>query len=275
MRIVRCSTLADALRNIVFRFDGLPAFARALREGDQELALPSGEAVADGEWVLAMFEVGGERGNRDRRRATASGARGIVRHPGQPGALAFDRRDWERLVDFAEASSVRMLAAAKILSEPLRAAPQAVPVSSSTPWPGSAPASSAGPYARILLVDDDREVCEIVGAMLEAVGLAVDAVGSAEDALERVRRGDCDLVVLDWGLPGMSGIDLCRVLRKDPAHAMLPVLFLSGRSSSQDVVDAFACGADDFVTKPFRAPELGARIFSLLRRARMVPASPG
>jgi len=89
MRIVRCSTLADALRNIVFRFDGLPAFARALREGDQELALPSGEAVADGEWVLAMFEVGGERGNRDRRRATASAARGIVRHPGQPGALAF------------------------------------------------------------------------------------------------------------------------------------------------------------------------------------------
>jgi two-component system, OmpR family, phosphate regulon response regulator PhoB len=272
MRIVRCSTLADALRNIVFRFDGLPAFARALREGDQELALPSGEAVADGEWVLAMFEVGGES---DKRRATASAARGISHHPGQPGALAFERRDWERLVDFAEASSVRMLAAAKILSEPLRAAPHAAPVSSSFVWPGTAPASSAGPYARILLVDDEPEVCEIVGAMLEAVGLVVDAVGSGEEGLERVRAGGCDLVVLDWNLPGMNGVELCRVLRKDPAHAMLPILFLSARTSSQDVVEAFACGADDYVTKPFRAPELGARIFSLLRRARMVPATPG
>jgi len=264
----RCSTLAGALRNIVFRFDGLPAFARALREGDQELPLPRGETVGEGEWVLAMFEVVGEGSGsgRGRTRATASAARGLLRGPGTP-VLVFERRDWERLVDFAEASSVRMLAAAKVASEP------SLPAAWRAAFPSEADA--ARPYARVLLVDDDREVCEIVGAMLEAVGLAVDAVGSAEEALERVRRGDCDLVVLDWGLPGMSGIDLCRALRKDPAHAMLPVLFLSGRSSSQDVVDAFACGADDFVTKPFRAPELGARIFSLLRRARMVPASPG
>jgi two-component system phosphate regulon response regulator PhoB len=261
--ICGCSTVADALRNIVFRFDGSRAFASALAEGDQELALPSGETVADGEWVLAMFEVG-VRGAR--HRATASAARGLVRGPGEPPALAFERRDWERLVDFAEAGSVRMLEAAKVLSEPLR--PAARPVAPS-------PAASV-PYARILVVDDEREVCEIVGAMLEAVGLAVDAVGSAEDALERIRGAGerVDLVVLDWNLPGMNGIELCRVLRKDPAHAMLPVLVLSGRSSTQDVVDAFASGADDYVGKPFRAPELGARIFSLLRRARMVPANP-
>jgi two-component system, OmpR family, phosphate regulon response regulator PhoB len=260
-----CSTVADALRNIVFRFDGSPAFALALAEGDQELALPSGETVADGEWVLAMFEVG-VRG--DRHRATASAARGLVRGSGDPPVLAFERRDWERLVDFAEAGSMRMLEAAKVLSEPL---PAARPVAPSL---HAAPAASV-PYARILVVDDEREVCEIVSAMLEAVGLAVDAVGSAEDALERIRGAGerVDLVILAWTLPGMNGIELCRVLRKDPAHAMLPVLVLSGRSSTQDVVDAFASGADDYVSKPFRAPELGARIFSLLRRARMVPAT--
>jgi two-component system phosphate regulon response regulator PhoB len=118
-------------------------------------------------------------------------------------------------------------------------------------------------------VDDEREVCEIVGAMLEAVGLGVESVGSAEAALERIRRGACDVVVLDWNLPGMTGLELCRIVRKDPAHAALPILFLSGHTSSQDVVDAFASGADDYVTKPFRAPELGARIFGLLRRARL------
>lgn len=256
--------MAGALRNIVFRFDGSPAFARALAEGDQELALPSGETVAEGEWVLAMFEVGV---HRDRRRATASAARGILRGPGEPPVLAFERRDWERLVDFAEAGSARMLEAAKLLSEPLRAVAPVTP-----------PASQTGgvPYARVLVVDDEREVCEIVGAMLESVGLAVDSVGSAEDALERLRAAGerVDLVLLDWNLPGMNGIELCRVLRKDPAHAMLPILLLSGRSSTQDVVDAFASGADDYVSKPFRAPELGARIFSLLRRARMVPATP-
>jgi two-component system phosphate regulon response regulator PhoB len=259
------------LRNIVFRFDGSPAFARALREGDQELALPRGETVAEGEWVLAMFEVVGER---DRRRATASAARALLRGPGTP-VLAFDRRDWERLVDFAEAGSVRMLAASKVVAEPVRPAMGSgaarMPASPGTLGGATAPLA---PYARVLLVDDEPEVRELVGAMLEAVGLVVDSAGSAEAALDRLRGGEFDLVVLDWNLPGMDGLELCRVLRKDPAHAMLPILFLSGRTASQDVVDAFAAGADDYVTKPFRAPELGARIFGLLRRARMVPASP-
>jgi two-component system phosphate regulon response regulator PhoB len=139
-------------------------------------------------------------------------------------------------------------------------------------WRASDPIA-AGPSARVLLVDDDRDIRDVVGAMLDAVGLLVESATSAEEALERVRRSSFDLVVLDWNLPGMTGIELCRLIRRDPALSTLPVLFLTAHASSKDVVEAFASGADDYVVKPFRAPELGARIFGLLRRARM--ASPG
>jgi two-component system phosphate regulon response regulator PhoB len=120
----------------------------------------------------------------------------------------------------------------------------------------------------VLIVDDDPDIREVVAAMLEAVGLVVTAAGSAEEALDRVHLEAFDLLVLDWNLPKMTGLDLCRILRKEPDHASLPVLFLTANASSQDMVEAFACGGDDYVVKPFRAPELGARIFSLLRRAR-------
>jgi two-component system, OmpR family, phosphate regulon response regulator PhoB len=121
---------------------------------------------------------------------------------------------------------------------------------------------------RVLIVDDDPDIREVVSVMLEAVGLRVVAVESGEVALERIAREPFDLLVLDWNLPRMTGLDLCRALRKDPALATLPVLFLTANASSQDMVEAFASGGDDYVVKPFRAPELGARIFSLLRRAR-------
>jgi two-component system phosphate regulon response regulator PhoB len=88
-----------------------------------------------------------------------------------------------------------------------------------------------------------------------------------------MRAASFDLLVLDWNLPGMTGIELCRLIRRDPLVSTLPVLFLTAHASSRDVVDAFASGADDYVVKPFRAPELGARIFGLLRRARMGPSA--
>ena len=110
--------------------------------------------------------------------------------------------------------------------------------------------------------------------MLDAVGLTVESATSAEEALERLRAAAYDLLVLDWNLPGMTGLELCRLIRKDTELATLPVLFLTAHAAPQDVVDAFASGADDYVVKPFRAPELGARIFGLLRRARMTAAEP-
>jgi two-component system phosphate regulon response regulator PhoB len=140
---------------------------------------------------------------------------------------------------------------------------QAAAVASSGRFPAAAVSS------RVLLVDDDADIRDVVGAMLEAVGLIVEPVTSAEDALERVRETHFDLLVLDWNLPGMTGLELCRTVRREPNLATLPVLFLTAHSSSKDIVEAFASGADDYVAKPFRAPELGARIFGLLRRARV------
>ncbi len=276
------------MRHIVFRYADAESFVRALRDGDQELPVPAQEAVGDGEWVLAVFEVG--------ERSTAAAARGL--HAGEADMVAFEKRDWDRLVEFAENrppssriippedSTQRSLGAkppADVDRMPRRGAvasdddgrptqPSMRARQPSAPsfdhWRKTDPLAQ-GPSARVLLVDDDRDIREVVGAMLDAVGLAVETASSAEEALERVRQTAYDLVVLDWNLPGMTGIELCRLIRRDASLATLPVLFLTAHASSRDVVDAFASGADDYVVKPFRAPELGARIFGLLRRARM------
>jgi two-component system phosphate regulon response regulator PhoB len=281
------------VRNVVYRFEGLAAFAKALAASDQELPLPPGTRVDDNEWVLAIFEL-------DAGRATASAARGLDRGGGN-FALSFERRDWERLTTFAMAQSGEMPAALSREVPYEEGAPDSIPISvgppisDPTPTPkshkppstkaastrrrsattlrslSSEPPSAA---ARVLLVDDDRDIREVVGAMLDAVGLKVETAQSAEEALERVRSRGYDLLVLDWNLPGMNGIELCRLIRKDPPLSWLPVLFLTAHASSQDIVEAFASGADDYVVKPFRAPELGARIFGLLRRTRVPPSSP-
>jgi two-component system phosphate regulon response regulator PhoB len=266
------------LRNIVYRFEDSSSFARALHGGDQELQLPAGEGVADGEWVLAIFEVG------KKRRATAAAARGLQRGTASRPVLTFERRDWERLVDFAEAGSSQTKAAtpqvlpsepptepslfggvADVIEPPTTPSLPADP--DSAPWP--AIQSPVPPNLRVLLVDDDREILRVVTRVLVAAGLQVDSVSSAELALDRVRTTPCDLMVLDWNLPGMTGIELCRLVRSDPAFSTLPVIFLTGHDASRDILEAFEAGADDYVVKPFRTPELSARIFSLLRRARM------
>jgi two-component system phosphate regulon response regulator PhoB len=270
------------VRNLVFHFDDSPAFLSALSEGEQEMVLPDGESVHDGEWVLAIFEVGGAG------RATAAAARGMHRGSGARPVIVFERRDWERLELFAEAGSMRMRAASPIPDEPptkpslrdpdstLKTDVPEVPPRPHSPsfahWRPTDPLAQ-GPSARVLLVDDDRDIREVVGAMLDAVGLTVEGATSAEEALVRVRKTAFDLLVLDWNLPGMTGVELCRLIRRDASLQALPVLFLTAHASSSDIVEAFASGADDYVVKPFRAPELGARIFGLLRRARMTQAA--
>jgi two-component system phosphate regulon response regulator PhoB len=277
------------VRNLVFRFGDSSLFASVIRAADQELPLPDGETVNDGEWVLAIFELGDGSRQSSSGRATAAAGRGLHRGSGALPVIAFERRDWERLEQFAEAGSMKMKASAPVpppeKTQPsLRADPDAtletaVPEvrKSSRPsfahWRASDPIAQ-GPSARVLLVDDDRDIRDVVGAMLDAVGLTVEAATSAEEALERVRASAFDLVVLDWNLPGMTGVELCRLIRKDVALSTLPVLFLTAHASSKDIVEAFASGADDYVVKPFRAPELGARIFGLLRRSRMTQAAP-
>jgi two-component system phosphate regulon response regulator PhoB len=267
------------LRSIVLRYADPQSFALALRDGDLELPLPADELVRDGEWVLAVFDIG------DMQQATAAAARGVHQPSPQTAVLAFEQRDWERLQGFAQGPSATQVAGAVSFAalppdrptQPslgVRGAPSSDrpsrphKASSSKRKVADAPPAKT-PGARILLVDDERDIRDVVGAMLDAVGLNVEAATSSEEALERLRSSAFDLLLLDWNLPGMTGLELCRLIRKDVKLATLPVLFLTAHAAPQDVVDAFASGADDYVVKPFRAPELGARVFGLLRRARM------
>jgi two-component system phosphate regulon response regulator PhoB len=288
------------VRSVVYRFEDLAALRSAVSGAEQELELPGSDLIHDGEWLLATFEVG------EGRRATAAAARGELRDGRR--FLLFEKRDWERLRAFVSgAPPASPPSAVPVATMPEPEPPTERPIESEAlaiplvreampteppPPPSSVPDSSlmaadtlrppppmvvsptptAAPVsqgARVLVVDDDADVCDVVVTMLEAVGLSVESATSAELALERVQASAFDLVVLDWTLPGMRGLDLCKRIRHEAAIASLPVLFLSGHSSTSDIVDAFASGADDFVVKPFRAPELGARIFALLRRARM------
>jgi two-component system phosphate regulon response regulator PhoB len=163
--------------------------------------------------------------------------------------LCFEPRDLRRLHDFAALEARRPPSEPPAVDEP----------------------RSTAHTPRVLVVDDDPDIRAVVSVMLTAVGLAVEAVESGEEALARAAHGGFDLLVLDWNLPRMSGVELCQKVRQDRALATLPVLFLTANAASRDMAEAFACGADDYVVKPFRAPELGARIFSLLRRAGRTP----
>ena len=149
--------------------------------------------------------------------------------------------------------------------------------------PPSVLESSRVPFvARVLVVDEDPRTREEVRNMLTLIGLLVDAVESAEQAHARMAETSFDALVLDFPRVGdhearhgetLQPLEFVRGLRLDPLLAPLPVMILSHSPSSKDVVDAFASGADDFLPKPFRAPELGARIFGLLRRARLTRPS--
>jgi two-component system phosphate regulon response regulator PhoB len=252
------------VRSVLYRFPDLAQLDEMIAgagESELELGLPSGEKVEDGEWVLAIFELGASR------RATSAAARACVAPDGT--RLVFEPRDWRRLAEFVASEARRR---SPLPDGEKRGVARTPVTAKSAVLEGSARKKSdrTGEGARVLVVDDDPDIREVVTAMLEAVGLVVQQEMSAEEALVRVRRERFDLLVLDWNLPKMTGLDLCRLIRREPGLSHLPVLFLTANASSQDMVDAFASGADDYVVKPFRAPELGARIFSLLRRGRMI-----
>lgn len=218
--------------------------------GALELGLPDGEQVDDGEWVLAIFELG------EARRATSAAACG-ARSPDEI-RVVFEPRDWQRLARFVEDELERQADRASLANKAELAADAT---------PGIVDARPAAASPRVLLVDDDDDIRAVVTTMLEASDLRVTPAGSAEEALSWLTGARFDLVILDWNLPTMSGLDLCRTLRLCPKAGRTPVLFLTANACSTDMVEAFACGADDYLVKPFRAPELSARIFSLLRRA--------
>jgi two-component system response regulator MtrA len=116
---------------------------------------------------------------------------------------------------------------------------------------------------RILLVEDDPSIRETTSLGLEGAGFKVTAAAAGPEGLDRFRRDRFDLVVLDLMLPGLDGYEVCREIRKTSS---VPIVILSARSDTVDVVVGLELGGDDYVTKPFELPELVARVRAALRR---------
>ena len=120
--------------------------------------------------------------------------------------------------------------------------------------------------ATILIVEDDPDIQELVSYNLERAGHRTEGVTTAEAALGSVNRSLPDLVLIDWMLPSMSGIDLARTLRANRRTAEVPLIMLTARGAEEDKLTGLELGADDYVTKPFSPRELNARIKAVLRR---------
>ena len=276
------------MRSVIFRFDDVAALSAALAEARGSLPLPDGESVNDGEWVLAIFEIG------SKKRATAAAARG--HKAGSRLTLAFEKRDWDRLVGYVHARSEHMRAARPISVGPtsspripISTPPQDVTVNNmpSDPPPrsrrlddlppNSSLESSRVPFgARVLVVDSEGAAGDDLKAVLSEMGLVVELCANTIEAEAQVAPPSVfDAVVLDLRASGSDMRAFVGKLRADARIADIPVLFLSSKPTSRDVVDAFACGGDDFLPKPFRTTELAARIFGLLRRAQLARSATG
>ena len=121
--------------------------------------------------------------------------------------------------------------------------------------------------ASILIVEDEEALTLLLRYNLETQGYEVETIARGDEADTRLKEGTPDLVILDWMLPGLSGIELCRRLRARPETRQLPIIMLTARGEESERVRGLAIGADDYVVKPFSVPELMARVSALLRRA--------
>ena len=120
--------------------------------------------------------------------------------------------------------------------------------------------------ANILIVEDEADLAVMLRYNLEAEGFRVATAASGDEAVEHIRDGIPDLILLDWMLPGLSGIELCRRWRSREETARVPIIMITARGEEEERVRGLATGADDYVVKPFSIPELLARINALLRR---------
>ncbi|MEO9322787.1 response regulator transcription factor [Nocardioides sp. C4-1] len=128
--------------------------------------------------------------------------------------------------------------------------------------------------ARVLVAEDDAKQAELVRRYAVAEGHEVTVVGGGREAVDAVRRRVPDLLVLDVMMPGMDGLDVCRILRADPATQDVPILMLTARATEDDLLHGLDLGADDYLTKPYSPRELMARVRSLLRRHRRHGVDP-
>lgn len=119
---------------------------------------------------------------------------------------------------------------------------------------------------RILVVDDEPDIVELVTYNLKKEGFEVLSASDGREALEVVKKGGVEFLILDLMLPGIQGIEVCRILRSDPATKHLPIIMLTAKGEEVDKVLGLEIGADDYMTKPFSPRELLARVRTVMRR---------
>jgi two-component system, OmpR family, phosphate regulon response regulator PhoB len=123
--------------------------------------------------------------------------------------------------------------------------------------------------ARILVIEDETDIRDLIVLHLKRDGYSPDEAQDGEEALKRIQKGTHDLYIVDWMLPGLSGLEITRALRQEkPGLGAPPVLMVTARTEASDIVLGLEAGADDYVTKPFEIPVLMARVRALLRRAK-------
>ena len=127
--------------------------------------------------------------------------------------------------------------------------------------------------SRVLIVEDDKDIADLIAHYLRKAGHAVETLGSGALVMPRVSSARPDLIVLDLMLPGMDGMQVCTALRHEPATAAIPIIMLTARGDEGDRIAGLELGADDYVTKPFSPKELVARVGALLRRVQR--SAPG
>jgi phosphate regulon transcriptional regulator PhoB len=125
----------------------------------------------------------------------------------------------------------------------------------------------------ILVVDDEADLVELISYNLKKEDFSVDSAMDGETALSKIKKGRYDLVVLDLMLPGIQGIELCRMLRNDPKTKALPIIMLTAKGEEVDKILGLEMGADDYITKPFSPRELVARVKAVLRRSVEKPSA--
>ena len=127
-------------------------------------------------------------------------------------------------------------------------------------------ANAMGAGAKVLVVEDEEPLALLLRYNLEAEGYAVEVVHRGDEAEVAIAESSPDLIVLDWMLPGLSGLELCRRLRTGKDSRTIPFILLTARSEENDRIRGLTTGADDYVVKPFSLPELMARVRAILRR---------
>jgi len=119
---------------------------------------------------------------------------------------------------------------------------------------------------KILVVDDEPDIVELISYNLKKEGFHVSSVPDGDKALDRIKKADFDFLILDLMLPGVQGIEICRILRNNPATRHIPVIMLTAKAEEVDRIIGLETGADDYITKPFSPRELIARVRAVLRR---------